>query len=144
MPQQRQAETPWSGPLAGRLARSADVAQVAGAIVALWLEIDQALHPVIGHRGVAALYNRSLYLTAVRYPWMAVHQPVAAAAIDTQALQSVLLLQKPAEAGGGGTAHLQNFHELLASLVGATLTERLLDSIWTRAAGPTHSQDTAP
>jgi hypothetical protein len=45
----------------------ADTSQVADAVVALWLQPDQTLHPTLGHRGVAALFNRSVKHTAARF-----------------------------------------------------------------------------
>ena len=64
MPLKSQEDRWWPAPLADLVSDGADAEQLADAIVAMWLEIDQALHPIIGHRGVAALYNRSLHLTA--------------------------------------------------------------------------------
>ena len=75
MPLKSQPSRRWPAPLADRVTDGADAEQVADAIVAIWLEIDQALNPIIGHRGVAALYNRSLNLTAAAHPWLAVGQP---------------------------------------------------------------------
>ena len=51
--------------IAVALARRAETAgQVADVLVSTWQAIDASLSPVIGHRGVAMLYKRSLYLTA--------------------------------------------------------------------------------
>jgi len=143
MPLKRQESRPWPAPLAGRVSDGADAEQVAEAIVAIWLEIDQALHPIIGHRGVAALYNRSLHLTAVAYPWLAIDQPAVPAAVDPSGLRSALVQQSAAEAAAGGSALLLTFHELLASLVGAPLTDRLLRSVWTPSSPGTPAQDTS-
>jgi acetyl-CoA acetyltransferase len=52
---ENKAHRPWPAPLGDRVADDASAGQIADAIVALWQEIDQALHPIIGHRGVAAL-----------------------------------------------------------------------------------------
>jgi hypothetical protein len=121
----------------------ADAEQVADAIVAIWLDIDQALNPIIGHRGVAALYNRTLHLTAVAYPWLAVDQPAVPAAVDPAALRAALVQQTVAAAAAGGNALFQTFHELLASLVGASLTDRLLRSVWTHSSPGSPAQDTS-
>ena len=134
---------PWPVPLADRVSDGADAEQVADAIVAIWLEIDQALHPIIGHRGVAALYNRSLHLTAVAYPWLAIDQPAVPAAVDPAGLRSTLVQQAAAEAAAGGSALFLTFHELLASLVGASLTDRLLRSVWTHSSAVLPVQDTS-
>jgi hypothetical protein len=45
----------WFGPLAGPSPDGEDSEHLAGRVGAVWLEIGQALHPIIGHRGVAAL-----------------------------------------------------------------------------------------
>jgi hypothetical protein len=144
MPLENKAGRRWPAPLADRVTDGADAEQVAGAIVAIWLEIDQALHPIIGRRGVAALYNRSLSLTAAAYPWLAIDQPAVPAAIDPSGLRSALVQQTAAEAAAGGSALFQSFHELLASLVGTALTERLLRSVWTHPSGTSPVQDTDP
>jgi len=144
MPLKSQQSRPWAAALADRMDDGADAEQVAEAIVAIWLDIEQALHPIIGHRGVAALYNRSLHLTAVAYPWLAIDQPAVPAAIDPSGLRSALVQQAAAEAAAGGSALFDSFHELLASLIGAALTDRLLRSVWTRTSGDSPAQDTSP
>ena len=143
MPVQTQERRPWPAPLADRVAGDASAEQIAGAIVAVWQEIDLALNPIIGHRGVAALFNRSLYLTATAHPWLIVGHQGATAAIDPSALQAVLARQDAAEAAAGGIALFQQFRELLASLVGAPLTDRLLQPTWARPAGVSPVQDAA-
>ena len=44
----------------------------------------------------------------------------------------------------GGGALLQTFYELLASLVGPSLTERLLRSVWAHSSSGPPAQDTSP
>jgi len=140
---ERHEGRPWPPPLADRVAEDASAAQIAESIVAIWHEIDEVLHPIIGHRGVAALYNRSLHLTAARFPWLAAAHPGAAAAVDPSALKSALVRRDAAEAAAGGVALFQQFRELLASLVGTTLTDRLLHSVWARSTGASPAQDTS-
>jgi hypothetical protein len=141
MPLKSQEDRRWPAPLADRVSDGADAEQVADAIVAIWLEIDQALHPIIGRRGVAALYNRSLHLTAVAHPWLAIDQPAAPAAVDPSGLRAALVKQPACEAAVGGSAIIQTFHELLASLVGASLTDRLLRSVWMPSSPGAPAQD---
>lgn len=131
------------GPLGHRLAAGADATQVADAVAAVWSDIDQALHPIIGQRGVLALYNRSLKLAAARHPWLADGHPGALAAIDASALHAALARQQPAEALAAGQALLVGFRELLSSLIGASLTDRLLGSVW-GPAPEASAQDNAP
>jgi hypothetical protein len=50
--------------------------------------------------------------------------------------------QAAAEAAAGGNALFLTFHELLSSLVGASLTDRLLRSVWTHSSPDSPVQDT--
>lgn len=122
----------------------ADAVQIADAIVLIWQEIDVALTPIIGHRGLAMLYKRSLHLTVSRHPWRAGAHEGALAAMDLSILKSVLVQRASADAAATGGVLLQTFHELLTTLVGPSLTKTLLRSIWANAASdsPT-AQDTA-
>ncbi|MCD2341227.1 hypothetical protein LRH25_12835 [Ideonella azotifigens] len=116
-------------PLAGKVDHDADAAQVAEAMVSIWLEIEASLAPVIGHRGMAALYERSLYLTATSHPWLPVPHE-APQSIDLSALQSVVAQQASTEALRGGSTLLHTFCELLGSLIGDPLARRLLGPLW--------------
>ena len=64
-------------------------------------------------------------------------------AIDLATLKSVLAQQSSADAAGDG-ALLQTFYDLLASLVGPSLTERMLRSIWKTSTSGAPAQDTSP
>ena len=132
----------WPAPLAGRVPRDADVAQVADAVVAVWLEIDDALHPIIGRRGVAALYSRSLELAAARHSWLASGQRDPLTAVDTSALHAALVQQAAPEAAAAGSAHFASFLGVLSSLVGHSLSERLLQPVWAHSTGASPAQDT--
>lgn len=128
--------------LAGRFGEGASAAQVADGMVQVWTEIDAALHPVIGHRGMAALYARSLNLSAARRPWLRAVEAGAPAAIELHTLHAALAGQAAAEALAGGLAVLHEFHALLAGLVGDPLTDRLLRPVWAHTSGAAPAQDT--
>jgi hypothetical protein len=133
----------WRAPLAGRVAAGADAAQLADAAVGVWRDIDEALHPIIGHGGVAALHHRSRVLATTAHPWLATVHPAPAAAVDLPALRAVLVQQTAAQVGAGATAWFEAFRELLGSLIGTSLTERLLASVWAQPAGDPPVQDTS-
>lgn len=141
MPVQSTEGPRWPAPLAGRLLDGASAEQVADTVAAIWLEIDQALHPIIGRRGVAALYNRSLKLTAAAYPWLMEGHQHLLATVDVTALRAALARQAGARAAAGGGALFHTFRDLLASLVGASLTHQLLGSVWAHPAGAWPAQD---
>lgn len=104
----------------------------ADAVVTLCSEIDAALSPVVGPHGVAALYRRSLFLTGQAYPALeGLHESVETS-MDVSALRARLETLPSEQATLVGVALLQTFQELLASLVGSSLTERLLSSLWDR------------
>lgn len=129
--------------LRARLKPGAGVDEVADAVLALWGAIGRALDPIIGQRGVAALYHRSLKLTARSHPWLAVVPagPLADADADLAALKAAFTRQSAEAAVAGGDALFETFRELLASLVGDPLTERLLRSVWTPPQGAVPQQD---
>lgn len=131
-------------PLGTRLGRDPSSEQIADTVGAIWLEIDQALNPIIGRRGVAALYNRSLKLASVAYPWLASGFQSNASAVEPAALRAALAKQPAAQAAAAGTALFNSFHELLASLVGVSLTDRLLRSVWDHPSGAASAQDDNP
>ena len=117
--------------LAQLAVQDADAVRIADTAVAIWLRIDAALSPIIGHGGVAALYERSLYLTRTDHPWLlAAHQRAPAAGQFGEALRVALAQQTRADAGVGIGALLQTFLDLLIGLIGSELTERLLQSVW--------------
>jgi len=136
-------KTPLPAPLSYRIGEDARAAEIADAVVAIWQDIDAALAPIIGRRGVAALCRRSLFLTASLQPALASAQEGALSAAPLAELRALLAQQSDADAAAHGSAFLHTFQELLASLVGPSLTERLLRSAWTHAPGPT-AQDTLP
>ena len=129
--------------LAQRTGGPASAAQVADATVAVWHDVDSALNPIIGSRGVAALYRRSLFLQRSAHPWLAGALDGPGTAMDLATLKSVLAQQDSTAAAAAGGAMLQTFHALLTSLVGPSLTERLLRSVWASFLGGPPAQDTS-
>jgi hypothetical protein len=111
-------------------AQGADVSRLASAIVSTWVEIETALAPVIGKRGLAALYERSLHMARAGYPWLAPAQTSVESTMDLTALETALMGQDSASVAAGGGAHLQALYDLLGSLISPSLTQRLLGPIW--------------
>ena len=94
-------------------------------VLAALAGVDAALAPIIGKGGVAALYKRTVHLVGRTYPWLGLREGPSTS-IDTGDLTIALSQQTAADAAAGGSAVLQTFCDLLISLVGASLTERLL------------------
>jgi hypothetical protein len=136
-----------AAPLAYRIWDESTAAEVADACGALWLEIVAVLSPIIGTRGVAALGQRSLHLASAAHPWLAARQPADSDPLDAAWLASLLAQRSGDEAAAAGSTFLQTFRDLLSSLIGASLTERLLRTVWGPPDTPTNSptaQDPTP
>ena len=111
-------------------ADGSDPQGVADGAVAVWVAIDGALAPVIGARGNAALYKRSLHLARAQHPWLAAAYEGAVQPGDYSALRAALAQQTAANASQAHDALLRIFHDLLADLIGRSLTRRLLQAAW--------------
>ena len=119
-----------TAPLAWRIADDSTAAEIAAACGALWLELEVVLSPIIGPQGVTALGQRSLHLASVEYTWLAARQPGGPARLDAALLVSLLAQRSSDEAAAAGDTFLQTLRALLSSLIGASLTERLLRTVW--------------
>lgn len=89
-----------------------------------------ALAPVVGARGVAALYKRTLFLASETYPWLAAAFATAAEPGDFTSLRVALSQQDGGEAAAAQQQLLQALHQLLDQLIGPVLTGRLLHTVW--------------
>lgn len=93
--------------------------------------------PVVGARGVSALYARTAHLTGQATPGSNVSHLGSPAEVDMTVPGSMITLQTAADAAAAAVALLQTFHQLLCSLIGWALTERLLRPVWaTFMCGP--------
>ncbi len=115
--------------LARRCGAHPDAVQIADATIAVWYDIATALTSIIGRQGVAALYDRSVAVTARAYPWLASSRAGEDHAVDLDGLQSIIAQQSVVDAAAASSQLLQTFHEVLVSLIGAALCEQLLGSI---------------
>lgn len=130
-----------TAPLTERAGVDATAAHTATAFSALWSELDAALSPIVGPRGVAALGQRSLARVSATYPWLAAGQPTGLTLFDPLRLAPLLTQHRPEDAQAAGNAFFQTFHGLLSSLIGLSLTDRLLQTVWSTAA---HSHLNSP
>ena len=130
------ARTPLSGD-------TADASVVADTAMATWGQVHAALAPVIGARGVAALYRRTLFLSIDAYPWLA----SAAAAAGSEKPGDYTMLRASLAQRDGATAAaaqrdlLQALHDLLDRLIGPALTGRLLHTVWVPPSAGNAVQD---
>ncbi len=126
-------------------ANGADAGQIADTAVAIWCAIDGALSPVIGSRGSGALFKRSLHLARADYPWLAAAYEGSVQPGEFSALRTALSQQEATAGAAGHDAVLKIFEDLLVDLIGRSLMQRLLQSVWepSPSAG-TAVQDKSP
>jgi hypothetical protein len=129
------------GPLRKRFANDVGAAAVAAAAVELWREVDCSLRPIIGQRGVVALFNRSGQLTALEHPWLEGVRQDPDAELQLSVIANVFSQQEARAAISGGDALLLAFHQLLGALIGMSLSERLLPPAFSPATGASPTQD---
>ena|ERR1700676_4247291 len=124
-------------------ANAEDAGRVADVAASTWRQLNAVLSPVIGPGGVTALYQRSLYMTRSAYPCLAAVREDALRPGEFVGLQLVLSQQTSGYIVAANGALLQTFCDLLASLIGASLTERLLRSVRNLSSSGTAGEDTS-
>lgn len=130
--------------LAHIVGSNADAERIAQAIISTLQDMDEALTPIIGQQGVAALYRRSLHLCTSTNPRLANTFDRVQPGMDLTALKSVIAEQSETDALFLGEVLLTTFYELLTTLVGPSLTARLLRGVWKPSLSDTLSQETSP
>lgn len=141
MPLDRQAARRIAASLADRAGTPAGARQVADKAAQTWADLAAALTPVIGQRGVAALYWRCLHLCRPAHPCLAELVRGEDALLDLAPLTTVLAAQAADASAAVAADLLQTLHELLVSLIGPSLTERLLGAVWAPFLSGTPAQD---
>lgn len=127
-----------------RTGEGATARQIADVVVALCQDTERVLTPIIGPVGVGAIYQRSLHLAKVAYPWIDIVPSQPATAADFSVFRTLLSQQTAQAALAGGTEVLEAFFRLLVSLVGFSLSEQLLAAVWTDSATGSSAQDVVP
>ncbi|AWM92835.1 hypothetical protein DJ564_19525 [Pseudomonas sp. 31-12] len=130
--------------LAHRVGPNADTARIAQAIVSTLQSMDAALTPIIGQQGVAALYRRSLHLCASQHPGVAHISDRVQTALDLNVLNSELVSESEEDALFFGEVLLTTFYQLLTTLIGPSLTARLLRDVWNPSLSDTSAQENSP
>jgi hypothetical protein len=130
--------------IADLAAITADANRIAEAAASTWREIHAVLSPVIGPGGVAALYQRALYVSRSAYPCLTAVREDALRPGEFAALQLMLSQQPVARVAAINGALLQSFCDLLSNLIGVSLTERLLRSVRNLPAGDAAAPERSP
>lgn len=117
-----------------RAGRHPEANAISEATAATWRLMEAQLVPVIGARGLEVLFRRALHQTTTAFPWLAASVDRGGSAGPLPSLMASLAAQHTAGAAEAAHALLLAFTELLATLIGESLTERLLAPAWGRAS----------
>jgi hypothetical protein len=118
--------------------QASDANTIAAATVAQWRQISARLNPVLGSHGVDILFSRTLHLAGKSYPWLGVAGDRQLGAPSLDVIRARLGRQPAPVAAAASCEFLIIFTELLATLIGDSLTDRLLDPVWALAAPSLH------
>jgi len=116
--------------LARRAGDAPDAGAIAEAALDTWGRVSDRLEPVIGKRGVNALFNRALHVTGKTYPWLMTASVEENGAAQLAGLRLRLAGREPVEAEEASYVLLMTFSVLLANLIGESLAWRLLEPVW--------------
>ncbi len=126
---------------ARQTAAESDAVRVASLASAIWNDAATALSPIIGRHGVDALFKRSIYLTRSAHPLLTSVFEDKSQSDAFAHLQALLARQTSAAAVAANITLLQNFQDLLTTLIGLSLTERLLRPVWDKPSSGQAEQD---
>jgi len=116
--------------LATRAGSADDASALAQASVDTWRQVTFQLAPVIGVGGVEVLFNRAIHQTSAVFPWLATAVEDGGGDALLSTLEARFEGQETTTVGEASATVLLNFAELLATLIGESLTDRLLGPVW--------------
>ena len=122
--------------LAQREGQPPDASRVAEVTLGLWRQVTAQLSPVIGAHGVDVLFVRALHLTSKAFPWIAVAGEQGNSVALLAGLKARLADREAEIAAEASYTLVVTFTELLETLIGETLTERLLGPVWAPPGAP--------
>jgi hypothetical protein len=120
-----------------------EAAAVSEATAKTWHLVEAQLAPVIGAHGLDVLFRHALHQTTMSYPWLVAVVDRGGSASPLPSLMACLAAQPRAAATEAVQALLFTLTELLARLVGESLTERLLAAVWAHPPLPTGQEITS-
>lgn len=96
----------------------------------LWERLAAELIGIIGEGGFQSLYSRSVYLTNATFPWMVLIHPWQSTASRFEGLSISFEGRNSSEIAEASITLLITFIDILASLIGESLTTGILRSAW--------------
>lgn len=118
------------GTLALRAGSAPNANTTAEAAASTWRLVTEQLVPVIGARGLDVLFGRALHQTRAAFPWLEAAEDRGGSASPLPSLMECLAGQQTSVAAEASYTLFLTFTELLATLIGVSLTTRLLYPVW--------------
>jgi len=97
-------------------------------LIQSWRRLADQLGPLIGDSGFCALFGRACRVVGPEFKWLADTPPCKARDTQINALDDMLASVAPEHAQAAHAALLRTFTELLASLIGQALAQRLIQA----------------
>ena len=116
-----------------RLVLSQPGVSVADVSISLWVKLAAELVLLIGDGGFLPLYRRSVQLSAANFPWLqsaSVEISLESGSTRFAGLKRSIEAQDADEASQASAFLLNTFIDMLARLIGETLTIGILRSAW--------------
>ena len=107
----------------------------------LWEQLATQIISIVGEDGFNALFTRALYLNRPAAPWLDVGRLGAQADRRFAELKMRFDEQMPAVANEANAQLLITFTDLLASLIGEQLTNRILALAWSTAISQSNGKE---
>lgn len=108
-----------------------DASAVAEAALGTWRQVLARIVPIIGTGGVNILFNRALHLTCTSFPWLTIAGDHRDSGALLENLKARLSSREADAAVEASYTLLVTFIELLTTMIGESLVERLLRPVWT-------------
>lgn len=125
-------------------AASNDAGHGADIAISAWTALEATLSPIIGQRGFAALYKRSLHRTRGTHACLNGACELIGEPDNFGSLCAALSAHANTEAMAAHRALFGTFRDLLTSLIGESLTTRLLQPILDNPSSGHAVQDNSP
>jgi hypothetical protein len=127
--------------LAPRSGDGADCGAIAARALWSWEQMAFHLQPLIGEAGFQALYARTVHLTIPHFIGLTPARQSESLDISFQTLRKDLESLTPAQAAEAGKMLLDTFTQLLSTMIGESLTSRILRSAWTDESSNSNDQE---
>ena len=105
-----------------------------------WAQMAALLEPVIGARGVDALFARSLHLVGKKHQWLGSSGVRGNGAASLAHIRASFESRDSSVSMDAACELLTTFNGLLTNLIGESLTTRLLATVWLPSPSETQKE----